>query len=239
MHLPEKSYSEQYLKRYPLQDHILKLIDQRGPGFYLGGGTALSRFYYNHRYSDDLDFFALEDSDFIENVQSLNKQLEDMGYNVEVFGFSSKFARFHITDTTASAGEAGAMLKVDFISQGSKPRFGELIACPLFSKIDNPRNILSEKITFIHKKSPKDIADVWFICLNLEFEWAEIISEANQKSTTDPLFIAEVLSRFNADELEAVKWIKPVRLHDFQADRETIINDIITKSANSLFNKKE
>jgi predicted nucleotidyltransferase component of viral defense system len=33
-------------------------------GFYLTGGTALSRAYLNHRYSDDLDFFVNAVNDF-------------------------------------------------------------------------------------------------------------------------------------------------------------------------------
>ena len=41
---------------YPLQDKVLKLIDSLQTPFYLTGGTALSRCYFNHRYSYDLDF---------------------------------------------------------------------------------------------------------------------------------------------------------------------------------------
>ncbi|MFA5806633.1 MAG: nucleotidyl transferase AbiEii/AbiGii toxin family protein [Melioribacteraceae bacterium] len=41
---------------YPLQDAVLGLLDQER--FYLTGGTCLSRFYFNHRYSEDLDFFC-------------------------------------------------------------------------------------------------------------------------------------------------------------------------------------
>ena len=44
---------------YPFQDNFLKFLDNQNQGqFYLTGGTALSRFYYQHRYSEDLDFFS-------------------------------------------------------------------------------------------------------------------------------------------------------------------------------------
>ena len=43
---------------YPLQDGVLNIIYQSGTDFFLTGGTALSRAYYNHRYSDDLVFFV-------------------------------------------------------------------------------------------------------------------------------------------------------------------------------------
>ncbi len=43
--------------------------------FYLTGGTALSAVYYNHRESDDLDFFTDQDFTHI-NIQNLIKQTE-------------------------------------------------------------------------------------------------------------------------------------------------------------------
>lgn len=36
---------------YPLQDNVLKVIDTINTPFYLTGGTALSRCYFQHRYS--------------------------------------------------------------------------------------------------------------------------------------------------------------------------------------------
>lgn len=47
-----------YLEQlYPLQDKALALIVAQDTGFYLSGGTASSRGYLNHRFSDDLDLF--------------------------------------------------------------------------------------------------------------------------------------------------------------------------------------
>lgn len=41
---------------YPLQDKVLAQIAQLDTGFYLTGGTAASRGYLQHRYSEDLKF---------------------------------------------------------------------------------------------------------------------------------------------------------------------------------------
>jgi predicted nucleotidyltransferase component of viral defense system len=49
---------------YPVQDKIFSLIQSEK--FYLTGGTCLSRFYYNHRYSDDLDFFFMGQEDGLD-----------------------------------------------------------------------------------------------------------------------------------------------------------------------------
>ena len=49
---------------YPFQDRVLKVIRVAGTGFYLTGGTAASRGYLNHRFSDDLDLFVNDDNRF-------------------------------------------------------------------------------------------------------------------------------------------------------------------------------
>jgi predicted nucleotidyltransferase component of viral defense system len=44
-------------KLYPVQDKILQAFSAGKIRHYLTGGTALSRSYLHHRYSDDLVFF--------------------------------------------------------------------------------------------------------------------------------------------------------------------------------------
>ena len=63
------SYDEFYRKRlYPFQDGILSTVRVLNTPFYLTGGTALSRHYYNHRYSDDLVIFINDDSNEVGRV---------------------------------------------------------------------------------------------------------------------------------------------------------------------------
>ena len=54
---------------YPLQDKVLRILETIETKFYLIGGTALSRNYLEHRFSDDLDFFANRILDFNSQVQ--------------------------------------------------------------------------------------------------------------------------------------------------------------------------
>lgn len=50
-------HAEYYNKvLYPLQDRAI--VAFKDSPFYLTGGTTLSRGYYNHRFSDDLDYFV-------------------------------------------------------------------------------------------------------------------------------------------------------------------------------------
>jgi len=50
-----------YVKLYELQDMVLYEVFKTTKSFYLTGGTALHRFYYDIRYSDDLDFFCIDE----------------------------------------------------------------------------------------------------------------------------------------------------------------------------------
>ena len=56
MNVSEKYFEE---KLYPLQNGVLNLVQKAETRFFLTGGTALSRYYTHHRYSDDLDLFVI------------------------------------------------------------------------------------------------------------------------------------------------------------------------------------
>ena len=65
-----RSSSDYYEKKlYPLQDGVLKCVEECRTDFFLTGGTALSRVFYDHRYSDDLDFFVCADENFKSEVE--------------------------------------------------------------------------------------------------------------------------------------------------------------------------
>lgn len=70
-------YHKYYLGQlYPLQDKFLRLLERQHAGqFYLTGGTALSRFYFQHRYSDDLDFFSRYEVKDIADIWVMAKNL--------------------------------------------------------------------------------------------------------------------------------------------------------------------
>jgi predicted nucleotidyltransferase component of viral defense system len=56
----------------PLQQEVLLALFGSGlgeMGYYLTGGTALSEFYLQHRYSDDLDLFTRESRDLREDFE--------------------------------------------------------------------------------------------------------------------------------------------------------------------------
>ncbi|MCP4149905.1 MAG: nucleotidyl transferase AbiEii/AbiGii toxin family protein [bacterium] len=223
--MPEKLSNEHYQKLYRFQDEVLGFIERFKPVFFLGGGTALSRFFYKHRYSDDPYFFVLEENDFIEVVQDIHQKLEDSGYRVSTYGFTQTFCRISLEEPGKYP---GFPLKCDFIAARKNTHIGDFITRPIFSAIDNPRNILAEKLSFIYKKSPKDIADIWTICRNLSFNWEEALEQANRKRTTVPLLVAEAMEVFPAADLKSVRWIRPIQVEHFKRVRDIIVHNIIT-----------
>jgi len=65
----EAAFYQQRL--YPLQDHVFSLCANY-EDLYLTGGTALARYYFQHRWSDDIDLFIRikkTDSDDLINHQ--------------------------------------------------------------------------------------------------------------------------------------------------------------------------
>ena len=61
-----------YSKLYKLQDRVLSLVFEVENEFYLTGGTCLSRFYIEKRYSDErlLDDF---DNDFPQVIKNISE----------------------------------------------------------------------------------------------------------------------------------------------------------------------
>lgn len=85
-----KPYKEYYKELYALQDGVFQIVDDHD--FYLTGGTALSRFYLHHRYSDDLDFFIHNKEHFLDNVKEIIAKLKTL-YKLETRTMTEDFER--------------------------------------------------------------------------------------------------------------------------------------------------
>ncbi|MDY6792792.1 MAG: nucleotidyl transferase AbiEii/AbiGii toxin family protein [Thermodesulfobacteriota bacterium] len=88
--MPEKFYQN---KIYPFQDKILTLVQSSNVDFYLTGGTALSRNYLRHRYSDDLDFFVNHHPEFKNQCKRVIDSLKQSKQNFEITTTADTFVR--------------------------------------------------------------------------------------------------------------------------------------------------
>jgi hypothetical protein len=145
---------------YPLQDQVFtiaRLYDQK---LYLTGGTALSRFYFQHRLSEDLDFFTTTD-DLKLIANDLRLRLIAQGYEVELEKLDIYFARFYVI-------HAGATLKVEFVKEFNL--IDPLLQTDHGIYINNLEDIGANKITaFEDRAAIKDIVDLYYITQQLPF----------------------------------------------------------------------
>lgn len=88
--MPEEYYLNNL---YPFQDEILAIINQLEVDFYLSGGTALSRCYLHHRYSDDLDFFVNDNPRFKQHCQTVVNRLKLSSSDCKVSTTTDTFVR--------------------------------------------------------------------------------------------------------------------------------------------------
>ena len=222
-------YHKYYQERlYPLQDNFLKFFNNQNQGrFYLTGGTALSRFYYQHRFSEDLDFFSVaEFKDFREILIKILDAARQKNFSIEVETISDHFFRIY-------AKEKETFLKIDFVNEVTF-RWGQLNHFPLFTCVDNAMNILSNKISCISRYEVKDIADIWVLAKRLSFSWREIMDIANQKSPVDPVEVSKIIKTLPREELKLIKWALDVKIDEVYLDLQAIAEDILLGHTNTL-----
>jgi predicted nucleotidyltransferase component of viral defense system len=222
MTLPSEYYAENL---YPLQDGVLSIISRSDTDFFLTGGTALSRAYYNHRYSDDLDFFLNKSQTYDEQVENVLAKLREGGF---VWDVQESFTRAqNFTTLRAGRKDSGVLLKLDFVND-LVPHFGGVQKTDLFCRTDSVRNILSNKLSAVYRYASKDVADIWEIARREPVNWAEAIMEAKQKEAGLEIpYVCEIMKGMPQSEFEAVAWVAKPEWEAFCDGISRIVRDML------------
>ena len=221
MTLPSQYYEESL---YPIQDGVMSVISQSGTDFFLTGGTALSRAYYNHRYSDDLDFFINQSQTFNEQLEVVLSLLGDNGF---IWSTDEGFIRADNFVSISVQKSSDTLLKLDFVND-SAPLFGEIIATDLFYRTDSVLNILSNKLSAVYRYAPKDVADIREIALRENVDWAQVIQDARQKEAgIDLTLISQILTGIPLSEFESIAWVKKPDWDEFREDIRRVVYDML------------
>jgi len=192
--------------------------------FFLTGGTALSRGYYNHRYSEDLDFFVNQSKTFDEQLEKVLAMLKESGFD---WSTDIDFIRAENYATMKVRKDSEVSLKLDFVND-SVPMFGAIERTDLFYRTDSVKNILSNKLSAVFRYEAKDIADIREIALNESVDWTSAINEARQKDAGIELtYVSQVLSGMRQSDFEKIVWIKKIDWNDFQEDIKRIVFEMI------------
>ena len=215
------------------------MMNELGTDFYLTGGTALSRAYYNHRYSDDLDYFTHNAPDFLNHVKHFLKALNDS----EQYSLDSKmapqmnkdFSRLFIKSTQKTD---EVVLKIDFVND-IPVHYGEIIEDKVFGKLDSIENILINKITALTRFEPKDIADIWMISKKQTFSWDDTITKAKSKDAgVNEEQAAGIIRSFPSKFLSKIIWNIDVNTETFFKEIAQISQELIHGVENSLCQPK-
>lgn len=137
--------------------------------FYLTGGTALSAFYYRHRYSEDLDFFS-HDVELTGIPSLIDHAAKQMRVPVERVQTTPGFMRFLL----------GGELKLDVVAD-----VGFRVGSPVLMEnfmVDSLKNIAVNKVTcLLSRLDAKDYVDLYWILNNTGYDIFELIETGKQK----------------------------------------------------------
>ena len=209
----EVEYYEKVL--YPFQDQIFPLI--RNDAFYLSGGTCLSRFYYQHRFSDDLDFFFDGQQSSREAFEVASRDVVNRiadRFRLEMTVNGEYFKRF-------MAYQDGQALKVEFIYEnykniGVRQKVGPVV-------IDTKENLATHNLTAVYdRKTVKDYVDLYYLLREIPFEQA--VEWAQQKIV--PLDYEGLVLTFADRRLEGEVLL---RKELSEGDFSEFVNDLIRR----------
>lgn len=207
---------------YPLQDQVIKIIREVKSNFYLTGGTAASRGYLNHRYSDDLDFFVNDNENFklwVDRIiQTLSKQ---QSWQIEILSRHDRYIRVNLSSVEA-------ILKLEFINDVPS-RVGDVSDHKKLGRLDSADNILANKISaLLSREEPKDIADVWGFYTKMNLSIKDAIAGAKSKAAgIFPADLARVLLSTCIEDWEVIRWIQPPEPHKYLEDLKYLGESLI------------
>jgi len=217
-----------YINLYKLQDKAFHALFNHYGAFYLTGGTALGRFYLNHRYSDDIDLFVNADSSFNASATAIRNVIDKqftMGHGNPVL--YADFIRIWIKEDNHE-------LKIELVNDVAS-HWGDIHHVNNIP-VDNPGNILANKLTaIVGRDEPKDIFDIIHLSLNYSFNWAAVFEQSTRKAVVAEQNVSDRLAAFPVEWLQNKLWLKsPIDADDLKQKLEIIADDFLFARDNSF-----
>lgn len=175
--------------------------------FYFTGGTALSALYLQHRYSEDLDFFCIQELD----NQTIFSLMDNWSHKYD-FTFTSEFREVVYIFNLVFKDKK--ILKVDFAKypykQAEKGKYYKGI--PVDSLLDIAINKL---LTITQRTNVKDFVDCYFLLKN--FALWDLIEGVHIKfrMEIEPYILARDFLKVE-DFTSLPRMIKPITLDELK-----------------------
>ena len=198
---------------YPLQDEVLRVIAGLDTDFYLTGGTAASRAYLAHRFSDDLDLFVNDSPSFVLWADRVTAELAGRRlWQTHVLLRELRFVRLEIVGADSS-------VKVEMVNDVPS-HIGAVTRHLVLGRVDSAENILANKLTALaDRDEPKDLADIWGFCCRMGLALDAALTSASSKAAGlfPPDLARRLLSATEAD-WRVIRWIDAPEPGAFLAD---------------------
>jgi hypothetical protein len=209
---------------YALQDWVLARLKETEHRFYLTGGTALARGYFNHRYSEDLDFFVNDAPEFElwrdRCLDVLQRAAGPANLRLEIILREARYGRATL--------HGAVPLKLEFINDVPF-RVGEPWQHPSLGLLDTKENILANKISaLVGRDEPKDLADIYWLCCRDKIGLSAAIENASGKAAgIFPPIIAEALVHGARKGVPRVFWREAPEEEEFKAGLERLVSELL------------
>jgi predicted nucleotidyltransferase component of viral defense system len=210
---------------FALQDRFLELFFS-GPlatHFYLTGGTALARFYFHHRDSQDLDLFTNDqDQDFALVNQVVLGILHTSGLQITSQVITDTFIQYIVIDPS------GASLKLDLVKD-IPVHFGALVDRDGI-KVDSLENIGSNKVLAVFGRTDaKDFIDLYWILKHTDLNFDDLFRLAKEKD----LGLSELYLAYALQNIEKIKifprMLEPLPWDEIKAFFQAMAHTLLTK----------
>lgn len=217
---------EKYIQLYKTQDKVLDLVAKEKLDFYLTGGTALQRFHYNQfRFSDDLDFFLINNGIKNHTPKEFNdfaSMLQDNNIDFEIKVSNQYFTQLYIKENN---------LKIDLVNDYVFHEKNDYVKLENGLLIDSIQNIFVNKLeTSISRDEPRDLFDIYTILTNNKMDIEKSFDILIKKTNIDP---KDIINKLKNTKIEQIQYNKINTKSDF------IIKDFLQnfhKSIDENFN---
>jgi predicted nucleotidyltransferase component of viral defense system len=189
-----------------------------GQAFYLTGGVALSEFYLQHRFSQDLDLFTQSQTAFESSEGDLTAAAHEVGAEVVRFHPPKPGDNLSRCFLTLS-GEPE--IKIDVVHD-PPPYFGEVMLHGEI-RVDSLENLAVGKLLAVFGRAyPRDFVDLYFL-LKVGIDVDRLLTLSKQKDLGfSEYFLGSMLEQVTQVEAQDLpRMLKPLDIEDM---KQTLLN---------------
>lgn len=205
-----------------LQWEFLSFFFQGAPPFFLTGGTALSAFYFQHRYSEDLDLFTLDSDAFDRVPLYVADAATKLAASLASLQTAPQFRRYQLS-------RKGESVIVDFVREvvpqisEEKNRFDGIM-------VDTLDDIAANKVcTVVSRAEIKDYIDLYFLA-RAGYPLENYIEAAQRKDAgVSQAMVGYLLSEFRLSKVPDFM-IVPVSLEELREYFQSLARKLAVES---------